>query len=482
MADDPTPVSPAPPESEVNQIPEPSGTQDETLWGSGYVRLNRRRKQLLSAALTIGLVAIVGGLLVFAGWVLMTSEVEEATVFVKPPPVKTYQPRKLEHRVKVRKKQRSSSRPSMMPRMVAMKKSSLVLPEIKLNPKVIKSSFQPKFKAVSGAGMGVGLGSGYGLGGFGGGVAQFNFFGIRGRGDKIAVLVDVSVSMVEEQRGGPAGFMAVKNRINQVIDGLHQESMFSVVAFADACQVWKRQLQVATEENKREAKRFVRPFNTENNWGLTSGNYSGVISSETPAVGGTTRLDLALTAAFEMEADTILIISDGLPQVVKGMTPAEQQAFNQRLQAWHQANAGRMQAWQQQQQEMAANAQYEERKVWIPPQPAIPAPKGPPKEGQRQRGPRPAQPGRWVTKRVRIDKQPGGGAARPRPPSPPKRMWTYADFVRHLQVLYAKRYESKGKKQPVIHCIGYGIESAGGKFLQDLAREYKGKYRRVARM
>jgi hypothetical protein len=93
--------------------------------------------------------------------------------------MKTYEPRKLEFKVKVSKQQRSSSRPSMSPRMVSTKMSDIALPEIKVDPKIVKTSFQPKFKAVSGAGLGAGLGTGYGIGGFGTGVSSSRAAAIR---------------------------------------------------------------------------------------------------------------------------------------------------------------------------------------------------------------------------------------------------------------------------------------------------------------
>ena len=282
--------------------------------GRGFMQLSERRRKILLGLLGLSLGIHLIGLAIFGGWIVIRGQREVETVFVAPPPMRTYEPRKLEHRVKVQKKQRSSSRPSMVPRMVSSKMSNLALPEIKLDPKTINTSFQPKFKAVSGTGLGVGVGTGYGVGGFGSGVSAFNFFGIRGRGDKIAVLVDVSVSMVEEERGGPAGFVRVKNRIGEVIDALDEAAMFNVVAFADAAKSWQSEMVVATQDNKAKAKQFLTPFNTEGNWGLESGNIYGT-GTGVPAIGGTTRLDLALTAAFQQNADTILVISDGLPRV-----------------------------------------------------------------------------------------------------------------------------------------------------------------------
>lgn len=446
----------------------------EKISGSGFMQVSEKRKKIMLWLLGVSLGIHVVGLLIFGGWIIIRGQLEQETVFVAPPPLKTYEPRKLEHRVKVQKKQRSSSRPSMIPRLVSNKISNLALPEIKLDPKVINTSFQPKFKAVSGTGLGVGLGTGYGTGGFGTGISAFNFFGIRGRGDKIAILVDVSVSMVEEERGGPSGFVRVKNRIGEVVDALDGAAMFNVIAFADAARTWQNEMKVATEDNKRQAKRFLAPFNTEGNWGLDSGNVYGS-SIGVPAVGGTTRLDLALTAAFQQNADTILIISDGLPRVEKGHSAEALAAHRRQLEEWSRRNQDAVAAWER----ANANAQYEEKKVWVPGRKATAGSSGPPREGQRQQGAQAATEGRWEVRRVRVDK----GPARPQPPKmPDSGVWTLNDFFTHLQLLYAEMYEKKGKKEPVIHSIGYQIDRDGGVFLRQLAARYKGHYRRVDSM
>ena len=43
-------------------------------------------------------------------------------------------------------------------------------------------------------------------------------------------------------------------------------------------------------------------------------------------------------------------------------------------------------------------------------------------------------------------------------------------------------YKGKGKKPPVIHCIGYQIDSEGSAFLKGLAKSQHGQYRRVTRL
>ncbi len=442
------------------------------LSGVGFYKLSVKRRKQLWTLMLISLGIHLIGLLIFGGVVVMRTFLEEKTVFVAPPPLKTYEPRKLEHKVKVQKQQRSSSRPTMMPRMVSAKPSDFALPEIKANPKVIKTSFQPKFKEVSGTGLGVGLGTGYGVGGFGMGVSAFNFFGIKGRGDKIAILVDVSVSMIEEEAGGVAGYERVKRRIEQVVEALSDAALFNMIVFADAASAMDKELIIASKSNKTKGKEFIRPYNTAGNWGLANGNIQPAVIGLKPA-GGTTRLDLALTAAFEQGADTILIISDGIPRVKKSYTEQDYKRHSEAQAQWVDQNKGNVAQWDQQ---FAAQPAQDER-VWIPPTPARPPSKSPPKEGQAPDMGSPAREGHWEIRKV------SNHPPRPQPPAMPDAgWWTLPDFIEHFKLLHETYYVKKGKKPPVVHCIGYQINEEGGAFLKGFAKQYKGQYRRVSRV
>ncbi len=442
------------------------------LSGVGFYKLSAKNRKLLLTVLGISLGIHLLGLLVFGSIVVMRHLTEEKTVFEIPPtPMKSYEPRKLEHKVKVQKRQRSSSRPSVIPRMVAMKTADIALPEIKMDQKVVKTSFQPKFKAVQGTGMGVGLGTGYGLGGFGPGVSKFDFFGIKGKSEKLMLCLDCSISMVEDQRGGIKGYDRVKARFNSVIESLAEGTLFNVVAFADAAQGMENKLQVATDDNKKKAKAFIRPFNSSlSNLGVSTGNITED-GKGLPSQGGTTRLDLALTAAFQQGADTILIISDGHPRVFKGMTADQMQAYSNMVQQFNQQNAGTLAKF---------DSEVEEQKIWVPAQPARPArPPGskPLKEGEPPDMGEPARPateGHWEIKRVHR-----GGGKRPEAPKLELQVWTLNEFLTHLKMLHEAYYLQKGMKPPTIHIIGYQMEKEGEEFLKGLCKAYKGKFRNV---
>ncbi len=427
------------------------------------------RKQTLRLVLLGSLLLHVLAGLIFGGIVLVQTMIKEETVFVAPPPIRTYQPRKVELKVKVQNKQRSSSRPQVVPRLVSAKPSAISLPDIKVDPKLVTTTFQPKFKAVTGMGMGVGLGTGYGSSGFGQGVSQVNFFGIKAGGERIAVCVDVSVSMVEEERGGTEGFMLVKQRVNEVLDALADGTLFNVIVFADGCSIMDTQQMIyANPETRTRAKQFLAPFNTEGQFGHDSGNFSG-IEQGLKAAGGTTRLDLAISAAMAQGADTILVISDGLPQVRKPLTEQQIAAHTRMVSDWQQKNAAALAAHEQ----AAANAPV--RRVWVPPQPARPPSKGSLREGQQPDPGSPATEGYWREDRVVTP------APKP-PPLPPPGLWTLADFVQHISLIYKDVYVAKGLKEPKIHCIGYQIDKDGHEVLKRLTQQYKGQFRLVRRM
>ena len=434
----------------------------------GLGGMSEQARRQLSIILLSSVALHVLALAIFGSMVVMSTFREERTVFVAPPPMKTFQPRELEHKVKVQQRQRSSSRPAMTPRMVSMAPSDFALPEIKVNPKAVKTSFQPKFQQVSGVGFGAGLGSGYGLGGFGLGVAQFDFFGIQGRGDRIAILVDVSESMTEEEKGGEKGFERVKFKLGQLLDALNEKALFNVVAFADAAQTMQPAMVIASKENKSAGKVFLQPFNINGRWGLKNGNVSSA-GIGLVAGGGSTRLDLALTAAFQQGADTILVLSDGLPRVRKQPTAEQMANWNAQQEQWQKANASAVANYQAAAQQYAsamAKADFKEVKVWVAPRPR--------KEGQA------AVEGHYETRRV-----PQSGVPKPAaPPQAPKMpddmmWWTLEDFIKHFSILQAEYYGKKGRKPPSVHCIGYEIDKEGGAFLRDFSRAYKGQYRRV---
>jgi len=354
-----------------------------------------------------------------------------------PEVVKRIDPRKLEHKVKVQKQQQKSGRPKLQPRLSANKVSDFTLPDIKsvAAPKLdpVKSSLQ----SFGASGIGTGTAGGQGLGGLGLGVSQVRFMGFNANTERVAVLLDLSPSMVEDQRGSFDGFDALKDEIKELVMSLNNGSLFNLIAFASGIDIYKPEAVRASDENKKEAAAWIDPYmndrvNVRSN-GTRLNNYRP--KPETPmmdATGGKTRFDLAFAAAFESGVDTIFIVTDGVHFITKKETEEEIKDRTER-----------------QAKESAANLRRREQEQKDR------------EEENKKRARRGLPP-----KVVEME----GGSGAP--------LFEDADVVEYIHSTAEELYKKNGLPMPKIYIIGYVTTPDNEVFLKELAREFKGRFRR----
>lgn len=111
------------------------------------------------------------------------------------------------------------------------------------------------------------------------------YYGLRIYADRIVFIIDTSGSMV-----GPR-LAAAKQELLKAIDGLDQNTQFSIIVFNSAVGVWHRDLVPATDRAKQAAARFV-------------------LAQE--AQGSTASYD-ALETALRYDAEAIYFLTDGVP-------------------------------------------------------------------------------------------------------------------------------------------------------------------------
>ena len=198
----------------------------------------------------------------------------------------------------------------------------------------VKTNIQKSVgKSLSLAGLGTGLGTEPARAARGLGTSTVSFFGIQARGERIAFVIDLSRSMVEDDKGGLNGIAVLKKELTQMVQELNDGTFFNLIFFDDSVDLFKPKLVVANPVTKKEAAEFIEPYysgfgkellenySRENrNWPSATRlrNYSmPVLEARAKYVhdGGTknSQIDAPLTAAFQMHADTIFIISDGHP-------------------------------------------------------------------------------------------------------------------------------------------------------------------------
>jgi hypothetical protein len=344
------------------------------------------------------------------------------------------------------------------------------LPEVKTELKPIATKAVSSLTSFGGSGFGEGLGGGTGAGGLGLGVSQVNFFGITDRGERIAFLVDCSLSMLEDPKGGIPGYEAVKAELVKYVNRLSEGTFFNVIMFATDVDVFQPKMTLANAGAKEDLEKWIKPYNKDwknnrlgnlyNNWRRFQDHAGDYYAGGLPASGGSTRMDLALAAAFDMGADTIFILSDGLPVVGKILTGKEKERYDKMIEEWYKTHKKQIENWKgpTEKEQKAIQKAQEQWQAQIQAENDARAKKGlPPKIFEGGRG--------------------GPGWGPPPPPGPGS--WTAEEIMDHLEKLQKEMYLDKKRKPPRIHCVGYLADPAAEQFLRNLASSNHGRFRKI---
>ena len=428
----------------------------------------------LSVAIHAAIIALLGGVVVFK-----VLERPPAQFKPPPPPAKTtkIEPRKLQHKIKIREQQQNSGRPRVSPRLTANRVSGISLPEIEADPMAepVKSNIQKNIgKNFSMAGLGSGLGSGTGSGGLGLGTSTVSFFGIQAAGERIAFIVDLSRSMVEDDKGGLNGIDVLKNELKKMVEKLNDGTFFNMIFFDDNVDVFKPKLVVAKSLTKKEAAEFISPYYSEFGKELLQ-NYSQdnrswpsatrlhnynipMLEATAKYVSGggnkNSQIDAPLVAAFQMQADTIFVISDGYPIFERALFGKELEEYQKRV-AEAEEKLAKLSKKDREKMDKA-NKEISE-KYWkdLDEENA--------KRARRGLPPKVFEQGQFT----------GIGFSVGRPNLSPAQT---IDYIRDLAV---ELYGDDKKKFPKIYTVAYGSDAGGEAFLKALAREFHGRYKKI---
>ena len=377
----------------------------------------------------------------------------QSTLVAEAPPRPALELRQLEMRVKVADLQKTSARPRLRPRMVASRPTDIALPELQPPPAAAPRKLERDYAAVGVEGFGTGIGGGFGTG-TGGGSGEISFFGLKGSGDKVCLVVDVSLSMCEDQRGGLPGFQSVKHDVGQVIRALPDGTLFNVIAFQDQVARCWEQMRPAGRASRREAEEWIDQFNRmEGPYGVTRGNYSpGAYGLA--AAGGSSRLDLALSAAFEQGADSIFVITDGVPQIRRPATG--EPAYREYYDPGHTVTDDEIRAWEKAMEQWQEDQARRQRKGEGPRLSESGRGRPPPRPQNRPAGQR----------RVRVNADGG--------------WWSPDDILAHISTLQHALYADQGRREARVHAVGYEVDGDTRRFLRELARDNHGTYRSIS--
>ena len=144
---------------------------------------------------------------------------EENAFEAKPVSRPKMQLKKLQVPVNVKKKK--VQKPKLRKRIVVKPKMNQTMPDIKM----------PEISGVKG---GLGGGAAGGLGGAGSlgfSMPEFELFGVKGRGEKICIILDSTAGMMVDEMGGIPAYTIIKEELIRILEGIPPTALVNVMVF-----------------------------------------------------------------------------------------------------------------------------------------------------------------------------------------------------------------------------------------------------------
>jgi len=327
--------------------------------------------------------------------------------------------------------------------------------------------------------------------------SSVNFFGVKGEGTNVYFVMDLSDSMLEEERGGVAGFAAVKNNLKQMIRSLDEGTRFNVVAYgASGADLFQSASVPASAEMKKLAEDFISKYNlSSERKGTIDNKYRpkipefGLIRGDKGTGKVTTRLDLGLLAAFEGLADTIFLITDGKAPVVaedrreEARQVSKDAVISSEDRAKYEKDIGE---WRKEYEKYTA-----EMKTYREKYKDLLAKKEQKIAEAKAKGGGKVREGAGVDYGVKI-------SGLPNPPQEPKQpvlpqpkvgnkvvqaageVYDEAALIRRIREVYTDFYKKADAPTPSIHTVGYMSKPNETKFLQALAAKNNGTFKAIS--
>lgn len=306
-------------------------------------RKKRMRRLIITIVIASVAIHLVAG--VIAGVVIVARYLTQPPAEFKVVKDIRIPAKKREHQMAMRDFDDMAPRPSFSDRMQSTKPTAFALPALPKLPIDQAVPLDPDMIVSESVGFGgTGTGQGYGSG-RGGSKSNFNFdmkfFGIKGQGRNVLLLIDTSDSMFSRVRKGQNynfRFKDIKDETVKLIDSLNINALFNIVIYEGGAMAFSDKSVPATDANKAAAKDWV--INLDEGQISISGR-----QGKGPKLmkGGGTRLDTGFELAFQMNPDLIFLITDGeinrgghenkisekeMVEIVNGLQKAQRKARN----------------------------------------------------------------------------------------------------------------------------------------------------------
>jgi hypothetical protein len=202
-----------------------------------------------AALVSLGIHAVL--IVIALSFVAVTVITKEEKAFeAKPVSRPKMQLKKLQVPINIKKKK--VQKPKLRKRIVVQPKMNQTMPDIKM----------PEISGVKG---GLGGGAAGGLGGAGGigfSMPEFKLFGVKGRGEKIYIILDSSPEMMYDEMGGIPAYTIIKDELVRILEGIPPTALVNVSVY----NVWHSYTRFpnmvpATPSNVALIDEWLKPLN-----------------------------------------------------------------------------------------------------------------------------------------------------------------------------------------------------------------------------
>ncbi len=211
-----------------------------------------------AALISLGIHAVL--LIIAISFVAVTVITKEEQNFeAKPVKRPKMPPKKLQVPVNVKKKK---MKPKLRKRIVVQPKVRQNVPDIKM----------PEITGVKG-GIGSGAGDSVGGGGVGFSMPEIEIFGVKGKGEKVFLILDTDNSMLVDKMGGIPAYTIIKDELIRIVESLPSTALINVAVYHDRdVQTAFPKMVPATNPNTDKIKAWLEPLNSSAN-AAKSGRY-----------------------------------------------------------------------------------------------------------------------------------------------------------------------------------------------------------------
>ncbi|VGO17468.1 hypothetical protein PDESU_06064 [Pontiella desulfatans] len=215
--------------------------------------------------------------------------------------------RKLQVPVNVKKKQ--IQKPKLRKRIVVQPKVNQNMPDIRM----------PEISGVKG-GMGGGIAGGIGGGGgVGFTMPEIEVFGIKGKGEKVFIILDSSTEMMWDEMGGIPAYTIIKEELVKIIGGLPPTALFNVIVYdQNRTFMLFPQMVAASSHNVGKVDSWLKPLNSVkpgmgvDEFGVSTLGEGGAQNSEDLLVGKFERQESwyrPSMLAMKQQADAVFVLT-----------------------------------------------------------------------------------------------------------------------------------------------------------------------------